>query len=109
MTDNIYTFRGYELECYPQPNNTYWGICRELGIRVRGDSFTLLAANFQQEVEKAKYKVYLLWSCDQEEYYCTNDDVYVIEDLQESLPELAERIQDIEKRNTIIAVDVNKL
>jgi len=37
----IYNHKGYELEYYPQPNNTYWGICRELGIRVREDTFRM--------------------------------------------------------------------
>ena len=54
MTGSIYIFRGYELECYPQPNNKYWGICRELGIRVREDSFELLAKKFTRISRKNK-------------------------------------------------------
>lgn len=109
MTDNIYTFRGYELECYPQPNSTYWGICRELGIRVREDSFELLAKRFQEQVERMKYQIYLSWICDQEDYYCTNEDRYSVEDLLEFLPKLVERIEEIEKRNTILNIQISRL
>lgn len=109
MTDNAYTFRGYELECYPQPNNTYWGICRELGIRVREDTFELLTNKFCEEVEKMKYQIYLSWICDQEEYYCTDNDIYSVEDLLESLPELVERIEKIETKNTILSIEIKRL
>jgi|SRR4028118_1143441 hypothetical protein len=106
---NIITFRGYNLEYYPQPNNTYWGICRELGIRVREDTLELLEWEFNRKVESINYIVYLLWSCDQEDYYCTNSDQYGIEDLVEHLPELEERIKEIERRNTILNVEIKKL
>lgn len=109
MTDSIYTFRGYELECYPQPNNTYWGICRELGIRVQADSFELLTTKFCEEVEKIKYTIYLSWICDPEDYYCTEGEKYSVADLVESLPELVERIEKIESRNTILSIQISRL
>lgn len=105
----VYTFSGYELECYLQPNNTYWGICRELGIRVRADTFELLINKFCEEVEKMKYSIYLSWRCDQEDYYCTNDDRYSVEDLVESLPELLEKIEKIESRNTVLNIQISRL
>lgn len=109
MTDNIYTFRGYEFECYPQPNSTYWGICRELGIRVREDSFELLTKKFCEEVKKMRYSIYLSWICDQEDYYCTESEQYSVEDLVESLPELVEKIKKIETRNTILNIQISRL
>lgn len=109
MSENIYIFRGYELECYPQPNNKYWGICRELGIRIREDSFELLAKKFQEQVQKMKYQIYLSWICDQEDYYCTNSEQYSVEDLVESLPELVEKIEKIESRNTILNIQISRL
>jgi hypothetical protein len=106
---NVVTFRGYKLEYYPQPNNTYWGICRELGIRVREDTLEEVKSRFREALTKAKYLVYILWRCDQEEYYCTDSERYVIEDLQEHLPELTKKIQEIESRNTIELVEMTRL
>jgi len=108
MTDNIYTFRGYELECYAQPNNKYWGICRELGISVREDSFELLTKKFREEVEKMKYSIYLSWESG-EEYPCTDGEQYSVENLLESLPELVEKIEKIESRNTILNIQISRL
>ena len=106
---NIITFRGYKLECYPQPNNAYWGICRELGIRVKEDTLELLERKFHQRVSSIKYLVYLLWRCDREDYYCTESFQFGIEDLLEYLPELIEEIKEIESDNTILNVEIKKL
>jgi len=106
---NSLVFRSYRLEYYLQPDNSYWGICRELGIRVREDTLELLEWKFHQKVDSIKYLVYILWTCDQEEYYCTGSDQYGIEDLEEYLSQLEERIKDIERKNTILKVEITRL
>lgn len=102
-------YKGYDLECYPQSNNTYWGICRKLGIRVREDNLELLAKKFQEQVKKMEYQIYLSWICNQEDYYCTESEQFSVENLLESLPELVKRIEEIESKNTILNIQISRL
>lgn len=55
-----------------------------------------------------KYKVYISWRCDQEEYYCTDSEEYEIYDLEEFLFKLPKKIEYIERRGTIISIQINK-
>lgn len=109
MSSSI-TFRGYSLEyCQQQPNGSYQGICIELGVRVKETTLELLEKSFQEKVASLKYIVSFSYRCDQEEYYCTEDYQYGVEDLLQYLPELVEEIEEIESQNTVLNIQISKL
>lgn len=56
-----------------------------------------------------KYRVYLTWRCDHYEEYCTDNEVFEVEDLEKFLTELPRKIESIEKRGTIISIQVSKI
>ena len=48
------------------------------------------------------YKVNICFRCDQYDYYCTDDVEFKIEELSQ----LQEKIEEIERRNTILVIQV---
>lgn len=56
-----------------------------------------------------RYRVYLTWRCDHYEEYCTDNEVFEVEDLEKFLIELPKKIESIEKRGTIISIQVSKI
>jgi hypothetical protein len=55
-----------------------------------------------------RYLIYISWRCDQEEYYCTDSQSYEVDDLGEFLLELPKKIEYIERRGTIISIQVSR-
>lgn len=49
------------------------------------------------------YKVNICFRCDQYDYYCTDDIEFEIEELSQ----LQEKIEEIERRNTVLNIQVN--
>lgn len=56
-----------------------------------------------------KYKIYISWSCDRYDYYCTDSEEFVVNDLEEYLLELPEKIEYIRRTcGSIISIQINK-
>ena len=49
------------------------------------------------------YKVNIYFRCDQYDYYCTDDVEFEIEELSQ----LQEKIEGVERRNTILSIQVS--
>ncbi len=55
------------------------------------------------------YKVYITWRCDQYEGYFTDDEEFIVNDLGQFLLELPKRVEIIERRNTVISIQISKV
>lgn len=56
-----------------------------------------------------RYKIYITWRCDQYEGYLTDGEEFIVEDLAEFLLELPNKVEAIEKRNTVINIQISKV
>lgn len=56
-----------------------------------------------------KYKICITWSYDRYDYFCTDSEKFVVDDLEEYLRELPEKIEYIRRtRGPIISIQINK-